>query len=56
MLRRNRKSSKRNLKPFRRYEEVSMRAGISGYEWFVFIVLICQFCLIMYTLVRIIIS
>ena len=47
-----RKSSKRNLKPFRRFDDVSMKSGISSYEWFIFIVLICMFFYIVYVTVK----
>ena len=37
------KSSKRKLKPFRRFEEVNMDAGMSSYEKFVNFLLVCCF-------------
>ena len=52
MLRRNKKSSKRNLKPFRRFDEVRLKSSLSSYEWFIAIVVICEFLLIMYMFVR----
>ena len=48
MLRRRTKikSSKRKLKPFRRFDEVSMDSGLSSYEKFIFFILFCQFFII----------
>ena len=45
MLRRRTKikSSKRKLKPFRRFDEVSMESGLSSYEKFILFILICKF-------------
>ena len=48
MLRRRTKikSSKRKLKPFRRFDEVNMDSGLSSYEKFIFFILFCQFLII----------
>ena len=51
MLRRNRKSSKRNLKPFRRFDEVDKGYGISSFEWGVLVILIVMFVLLVYHIV-----
>lgn len=48
MLRRRTKikSSKRKLKPFRRFDEVSMESGLSSYEKFILFMLFCKFLII----------
>ena len=47
MLRRTRrKSSKRKLKPFRRFDDASMESGLSSYEKFILFVLFCEFLII----------
>ena len=51
MLRRNRKSSKRNPKPFRRFDEVDKGYGISSFEWLVLAILIVMFLVMVYHIV-----
>ena len=45
MLRRRTKikSSKRKLKPFRRFDEINMDTGMSSYERFIGFLLVCCF-------------
>ena len=40
------KSSKRELRPFRRFDEASMDSGLSSYDKFIFFILFCQFLII----------
>ena len=53
-MRRKRKLSKRNLKPFRMVNEVSMKRSLSAYEWFVGVVAICQLLVIIYVIIQLI--
>ena len=48
MLRRRTKikSSKRKLRPFRRFDEASMESGLSSYEKFILFMLFCKFLII----------
>ena len=47
MLRRTKiKSSKRKLKPFRRFDDISMESGLSSYEKFILFMLFCKFLII----------
>ena len=48
MLRRRTKikSSKRKLKPFRRFDETSMESGLSSYEKFILFMLFCKLLII----------
>ena len=54
MLRRNRESSKRNLKPFRTVNEVGMKSSLSAYEWFVGVVAVCQLLVMIYVIIKLI--
>ena len=46
------KKTKKHIKPFRRYDEVSMRSGISSYEWFIFIIVLAQLCFLIYLIIK----
>ena len=48
-----RKKSKRNRKPFQRFDEANYE-GIASYEWFVFFVLIAIFVINIYYFVKLI--
>ena len=51
MLRRK-KSLKRNLKPFGRYEEASMKSKLPAYEMLIFIIAFCQLCFLLYIIIK----
>ena len=55
ITRRKIKTSKRNLKPFRRYDDASMGSSLSFFEWFVFFVLVGQFIFMIYSMVTLLI-
>ena len=46
------KKTKKYIKPFRGYDEVSMRSGISSYEWFIFILVLAQLCFLIYLIIK----
>ena len=54
MLRRRTKikSSKRKLKPFRRFDDKNMESGLSSFEKFVSFVLFIMFLVIIFSVVR----
>ena len=45
------KKKERKIKPFRRFDEVSMKSNISSNEWFIFIIALAELCFLIYLLI-----
>ena len=46
------KKSRGKIRPFRRFDEVSMKSNISSsYEWFIFIIALAELCFLIYLLI-----